>query len=1251
MPLNPNAPIQDLISQYSSSFGGAAQTKPTLPQNTSFTGEIGRVIGTGVERATRAITSLPSELGLTDWKPEIDFVDDPTTKTGKTAAIATELGITAAQFFIPFGAVVKGASLVAKLGTLGKGAATASAEAAAAGKLAESIRVARETSFTAATAAKAAAATAKTTAAPADILAAETAIKAASDAKKAITAIENPSTLGASIKKGMGAGAVTDYIAFSPNDPGLANLISQIPEENKWAVLAEIENLLATDENDNAQLNRFRHVLEGLGMGAAVPLILRGISKGVSATGGIVGKAIPEFIKAPVVRKLEEWNNDIANSMSGIQSAYDRAVSTGAIADDPYKYNVITNYRMARDNQKVLNSAISGEGTMSFDRANGKWVVTGESMQKIVRETDKFGPTGEKDFADYLQYTTLNELSKTAKGVVVPDQIIAQELARLKALPHYAELTLLGNRMLDFNSRMLDFAEGLGGIGNAMRNRLEYYRDITGSSPVSGRHMYVPLYRKTEIEEFGNPYVTKKLEARSSDALRKRRDDYSRKSGETVADWDARRLKSLEENPIGDVFQNLTLSYNSMIAHELKNFADLGLVDVIKAMGKDGETYMTRDTAKKVLLTTISRAQLEAWMKNNKLATADEILDMKRRVSKANPSKRMVDAYDNDVGNLFYKFRTNRMGVSDNTLVVQRDGITEYWTVHDPLVLQSLQSLGPQMFSDGAKNWSKAAVPVKSLLTHMVTLNPAFILKNLIRDTVSVAILSKGGYKAFISAARGLFSTFSNSQEYMDFHRQGGGYSQGYMGGDTALVVDSKNMDKFPGFMPQATNYRGLYNKDDMFKFTSWIERQAQRVELASRTVEYDRLIKMGYDPVRAAQEAAEVATDFARKGSSNGFRLLTNTVPFLNASIQGLHRFGRAIGAKAVIGKELSYQESKEAKQVWSRLFSMTIAGGVVLPMYHQMSDDPEVVDTYNNVSSYVKNLNIVIVLPKGVVPGSDPNYPFVVTIPKPFDFGILLTVAEKVLQEGYSPSERNVLYEYVKWQMWQTLFRGGEGGLMPQIIKPWYDIATNTNFAGIPIVPEGVESTLAQRKYNTRPTALFIGEKLGVSPLKVEHLINGYFSGLGSLLWDYTLDPLARAGMGLPDAPAKRADEGAIAKSFIINGPLRFSERETQLYDLANRSKAARQDFESLKKDQDDWTKAKYEKYLNDPDNKFWREQYPYLMKSLKQLGEVNDKIKYWSKADPKNLELRNTLLVQKQRIVDVYTQTFHSQNERRQ
>mgnify|MGYP001553722587 CR=1 FL=1 len=79
--------------------------------------------------------------------------------------------------------------------------------------------------------------------------------------------------LGAgAIASTIAGGGISSFFAQAADDPGLANLVQQHP-----ALANPVTDFLATKPGDNAALNRLKHSLEGLGLGALTDGFMRGL--------------------------------------------------------------------------------------------------------------------------------------------------------------------------------------------------------------------------------------------------------------------------------------------------------------------------------------------------------------------------------------------------------------------------------------------------------------------------------------------------------------------------------------------------------------------------------------------------------------------------------------------------------------------------------------------------------------------------------------------------------------------------------------------------------------------------------------------------------------------------------------------------------------------------------------------------------------------------------------------------------------
>jgi hypothetical protein len=1041
-------------------------------------------------------------------------------------------------------------------------------------------------------------------------------------------------------------GAAATFVAFSPSDPNLSAYLQSMPEVQKIPVINEITSLLATDHRDSNALNRFRNVLEGMGLGAAVSPILEGLGKGLVKVGEGTGKALNVIPGMPTAAKHIANAADWINQKTADAFAYTGRIDDALIAKakaltgpgqsaelDAIKgvlgdKTTLTTYQAARSFWNAGNFAAQSlkDGTFNFIKTAVGWETkrTGESIMDIVRRVQKIGPTAEQDYKDLLLFRRARQLESTEKGYPIPLPTTQLNLSRLQALPHHDELEAEVQSLVNLNGRHLDMLVNTGKID--AKTKLSYQFMPNGEESV-----YVPFFRDQELKQLSSG---KHLPALGSDLVHKQRDFFKGKT-------DAELQKMLDDNPIGDVFENLSRAYTTQSIDAMRNRVLNTVFRNIELLGDEGKAFAEM-RPKEISKITLSKEQLEKGMNAN--------LD--------------------DFGQESFDFFTKKQRVDDNSITFYKDGVKQVWDVKQPLLLDSLRAMGPQHVSDVMRIWSKFFSPLKNFSTKLITMNPAFwLIKNPIRDTMTSAFVSHSGLIPFWSLIPGLFKTFVKTDVYKDLELQGGGFGHGSAFNDASEKALTGKLVKY-GFNPKTDSL--ITSPHKLSTFLAKIEDAIKRTEMASRVQEYDKLLQQGYSKEKAAYLAREVSVDFANRGSSAGFRAYASTVPFLNASIQGWNMMLRSMGAKRLLGRALSEQESDLSKQVFSSMFNMAVIGGVFLPLIQQNADaffnDPGMAKEYQAIPAFLKNSNFTFIIPEG-----DGKYSRVF-IPKPFEFAILTNLTEAMISQNYSMSDKSLILEYLKYTFSQTLMRGGISSNAPSVVRPFYDIATNTKYTGGPVVPTTLQAgNLSQRQPYTSPTAVFIAEHLQKmpewanmvkSPMKVEYLINSFLGGLGASI-PYTTDIIARYATGLPEKalghgnPVPTTGPLSLAQNFgagFVNsiyqsGPLRLTKNEEDMYAAVAHAKSVAADFNSVKQGLNGFTEGQRTKMLNDKDSKFWMQSNTMFSHALTKIAGINNYIDFLSQNDPRNLAARDVQIRLRQQIVDEIMSVFHSQLKEKQ
>jgi hypothetical protein len=443
------------------------------------------------------------------------------------------------------------------------------------------------------------------------------------------------------------------------------------------------------------------------------------------------------------------------------------------------------------------------------------------------------------------------------------------------------------------------------------------------------------------------------------------------------------------------------------------------------------------------------------------------------------------------------------------------EGVQRHFLVEDPYLLDAINGLqfaglrGPIMDAlSGFKHW----------LTVGVTASPFFKIRNLIRDSMQAIAVSPLSYNPATNFRQGLAASNRESQTYVSSLASGGLIRFGTMlegnaservrqlvrmGVDQSTILNSPDkiqavMDKFrKGFMA----YSEIGN----------------RGEEINRAALYDQLVKNGVSHAEAALMARDLM-DFSMQGSWASVRFLTQVVPFMNARLQGLYKLGKA---------------ANEDKARFAAVLGAVGAFSLMLmAVYHDDDDWKKREDWDRNNNWWFKIGGVAY------------------RIPKPFEIGAMATLAERGVE--LFTSDEMTKQRFLK----QVLTLAGDSLSMnpiPQAVKPVMDIYANKDsFTGRPIETMGMDRLAPDYRFNSRTSMVARGlgtagqsalnaaglNKLGVeflSPVQIDHLIQGYFSWLGAFAVGGA-DMLVRPLTNEPTRPAadmfKLASGGMVAQ-----------------------------------------------------------------------------------------------------------------------
>lgn len=451
-------------------------------------------------------------------------------------------------------------------------------------------------------------------------------------------------------------------------------------------------------------------------------------------------------------------------------------------------------------------------------------------------------------------------------------------------------------------------------------------------------------------------------------------------------------------------------------------------------------------------------------------------------------------------------------GVGVDVYTQLENGQLVYYRAGDNLFIEALKSLNmPDLPFMGL-----LSAPANAL-RGLVTKDPGFMFANLLRDSLSAYVTSGQN----ITPVVGTMVNFGKALSGKDKNLQAL-FNAGVIGG----YEFSQNIQQSGKSLAADLNKKAGKDATLLRPFKSlWegLEKGTTASDAATRMAVYERVMQeTGGNEAEAISRALEVM-NFNRKGNSVLIRIATAALPFFNARLQGLDLFYRASTGR------MDTQDAQEIKRkFWTR--GMTMAALSVM-YYLTVAGD----DEYEKQEEETKDNNWI--------------FPSLgIRIPIPFEVGTLFkTMPERITaylmgnDTGKDLSESTI----------RALANTFAFNPIPQTFKPLIEVATNYNFFTMrAIVGQGMQDVAPQFQIGpgTSKTAEWIGEKLGMSPMKIDQLIKGYTGTMGGYVID-VVDAISNEFADVPKA-SKRFEQMPIIKRFVLDPEARGSV--TQFYEL---------------------------------------------------------------------------------------------------
>ena len=485
----------------------------------------------------------------------------------------------------------------------------------------------------------------------------------------------------------------------------------------------------------------------------------------------------------------------------------------------------------------------------------------------------------------------------------------------------------------------------------------------------------------------------------------------------------------------------------------------------------------------------------------------------------------------NDVAKTFVKLGQDFSGLGD---VVVRDPTLKHadptafaftvWQNGEQVVYRTTPEIYDALTNNDAQTnrfTIKMASSIAQTLRTGATISPSFIVRNLLRDTMSATVNSKTGfYLPFVDNVRGAWKLHFDKEFSAEYHASGASMST-YMRADADSSRDltkellGHTYDSYPVVVKQVR------------QLISWAwhkyEKFGNLIEDSTRAGEFRRARNQGLSIDQAGQLAREITLDFSRHGKKG--QIVNKYVPFFNATIQGTDKFIRTFKdnpMRAILNTV-----------IWIILPS--------LGLWAINHDD----DWYKELDENTKYTNWAIPLPGGTH----------LLIPKPQEVGILFGSGIEAVLNQMTGTDPHGMKEWAR-QYAEAM----TPSLYPAVVRPLIEWMTNYSFwTGRNLVPASLQKAPSEMQFTSYTSELakslgdtWLAKSIQLSPIAIDNWISGWFGSAGRFIANMLNNPISYVrGNSRPSEPAKYWYEMPVIGSFVRqNG--QNSEYVNRMYEI---------------------------------------------------------------------------------------------------
>jgi hypothetical protein len=396
----------------------------------------------------------------------------------------------------------------------------------------------------------------------------------------------------------------------------------------------------------------------------------------------------------------------------------------------------------------------------------------------------------------------------------------------------------------------------------------------------------------------------------------------------------------------------------------------------------------------------------------------------------------------------------------DNIVSLYVDGVKQWFEV-DPDLYRAIEGLDVYRLPWFLAPFGK----VKRMVTLGATgLNPSFgLVRNFIRDGLTALITGEHTRGGPVSSALGVVKDIAGTESARRFKALGG-----EMAGQ--LLHDRIATQRLVQELGQGWAVKTVRHPIEALRELFGISELGPRIQEFEKAYEYASK-KWGAGSKDAAIYALnagqDVTVNFTRHGSIG--KMLNELIPFFNAGIQGPDKILRTF------------------RRHPGRSFAVALAGltlPAVVLWWRAVTDDD---DWYARLTDHEKANYLHF-----RIPGTK----HIVRIPIPFELGhVFQALPVAALDRAFRDDQGQIR------EIFAIAARRSNPFTWPAALGPLVDVFyKNEDFRGVPIESEAMKHKLPEDRVRPYTTTLmrYLGQKTGLSPVQLEHLVDSYSGGM---------------------------------------------------------------------------------------------------------------------------------------------------------